>query len=108
MDAWKARVYASYHETTVCGNKDAGHEGHAATARRQYVQRYRRFLPPDRAAPILDIGCGTGGFLEALRSLGYSSIEGVDLSPSQVAAALARGVTGITLVISGSGAATTR
>lgn len=97
MEAWKARVYASYNESTVRGNNGAGHEAHAAAERRRYVQRYRRFLPPDKAAPILDIGCGTGEFLEALRSVGYSCVEGVDLSPSQVDAAAARGVTGITL-----------
>ena len=68
MDAWKACVCASYDESTVCGNNGAGHEGHAAAARQQYIQRYRRFLRPDEAVPILDIGCGTGGFLEALRS----------------------------------------
>ena len=97
MEAWKARVYASYNEWKACGNSGAGREAHAAADRRQYVQRYRRFLPPDRAAPILDIGCGTGRFLEAMRSIGYSCVEGVDVSPSQVGAATARGVTGITL-----------
>ena len=96
MEAWKARVYASYNESTVSGS-DAEQEARAATERRHYVQRYRRFLPHDVGAAVLDIGCGTGACIQALRSLGYANTEGVDLSPSQINAATARGVTGITL-----------
>ena len=98
MEAWKARVYASYTDTTVGQSTPSGRDSrHRALVRRQYIQRYHRFLPAGKAAPILDIGCGTGAFLEALRSVGYSCVEGVDLSPSQIDAAAASGVTGITL-----------
>lgn len=97
MEAWKARVYASYYESTGSGSSSAGREAPAVAQRQEYIQRYRRFLPSDAAAPVLDIGCGTGRFLEALRSIGHSCVEGVDVSPSQVDAATARGVTGITL-----------
>lgn len=94
MEPWKARVYAGYHDTAPGARTDAGF---LAVQRRHYLQRYRRFLPPDKAAPILDIGCGAGGFLDVLQSIGYSCLEGVDLSPSQVHAAAARGLTGVTL-----------
>lgn len=96
MEPWKARAYASYRDTApdACSSGDAKHR---ERERRQYLQRYRRFLPADTTAPILDLGCGDGGFLDALRSLGYSSLEGVDLSPGQVRAATARGLTAITL-----------
>ena len=98
MEAWKARVYASYTDTTVGQGAPYGHDGtYRVRDHRQYVQRYRRFLPSDKQAPVLDIGCGTGGFLKALTLMGYSCVEGVDISPSQVDAAAARGVTGITL-----------
>ena len=93
METWKERVYASYADTAP--------NGHSARSsiqrdRRLYLRRYGRFLPRDTAAPVLDIGCGNGGFLDALRSAGYSCLEGVDLSPGQVRAAAARGVTGVT------------
>lgn len=94
MEAWKARVYARYAETTATGRMGKASD---RSERRQYLARYRRFLPADRAAPILDVGCGSGGFLDALRSAGYSCIEGVDVSASQVQAAAARGLTGVTL-----------
>jgi SAM-dependent methyltransferase len=98
MEDWKARVYASYGGATVGGvfgsaEDDVEFVRAAHLARR----RYQRFLPSDRHAPILDVGCGSGSFLEGLRSLGYTRLEGVDLSPAQVAAGHARGLTGIAL-----------
>ena len=51
----------------------------------------------DRSAAILDIGCGSGSFLNALRVVGYTNLEGVDLSPAQVDAGRRRGLNGITL-----------
>jgi 2-polyprenyl-3-methyl-5-hydroxy-6-metoxy-1,4-benzoquinol methylase len=98
MEPWKARVYASYSGATVgrvFGSVDDDAE--FARAARLAAQRYRPFLPSDKGAPILDVGCGSGSFLDALRSLGYTSLEGVDLSPAQVDAGHARGLTGISL-----------
>ena len=37
-------------------------------------------LPADRAAPILDVGCGAGYALEDVRALGYTHLRGIDLS----------------------------
>lgn len=42
------------------------------------------FLPPDKNARILDLGCGYGAFLLMLRAEGYTNLRGVDLSPEQV------------------------
>lgn len=49
--------------------------------------RFAGWLPADRSAPVLDMGCGAGNFLFALEQLGYSDLSGVDLSPEQVALA---------------------
>jgi SAM-dependent methyltransferase len=98
MEPWKTRVYASYGGATVgrvFGSADDDAE--FARAGRLATQRYREFLPADKHAPILDVGCGSGSFLEALRSRGHTRLEGVDLSPAQVDAGRARGLTGITL-----------
>lgn len=96
MEAWKARVYGVYRDTAP-GASAATDTRLTALERRHYLRRYRRFCPRDKTAPILDIGCGTGGFLDVLRSIGYSCLEGVDLSAGQVRAATARGLTEVTL-----------
>lgn len=49
-----------------------------------YNGNYCRYLPQDRSAPILDIGCGTGEFLKYLISRGYSNVSGVDVSKEMV------------------------
>lgn len=42
---------------------------------------------PDKTVPILDFGCGTGLFGQALRSSGFTRIDGVDLSADMLAQA---------------------
>jgi predicted TPR repeat methyltransferase len=46
----------------------------------------------DRAAPLLDIGCGTGLSGLALRAAGFTTIDGTDFSAEMLARAEARGV----------------
>ena len=46
---------------------------------------------PDRAAQILDVGCGTGLVGKHLRKAGYSTFDGTDLTPEMLAVASNRG-----------------
>ncbi len=39
---------------------------------------------PDKAAPILDIGCGTGLSGLAFRAAGFEKIDGTDLTPDMI------------------------
>lgn len=45
---------------------------------------FASFLPSDRAARILDIGCGHGGMLAAFRRAGYENVEGVEIDEESV------------------------
>ncbi len=45
---------------------------------------------PDKDMPILDFGCGTGLSGVALHQAGFTSIDGVDLSPDMLARAKAK------------------
>ena len=57
----------------------------AAEASPERFARRAPWLPADRDARILDIGCGWGFNLMALWCAGYRRLEGVDLSAEQVA-----------------------
>ena len=47
---------------------------------------------PDRAASILDIGCGTGLVAVELAARGFTTIDGLDASPRMLERARAKGV----------------
>jgi len=48
------------------------------------------WLPADRAAPVLDVGCGRGYALQDLAGMGCTALEGIDRDAGQVA--FARGL----------------
>ncbi len=64
--------------------------------RRPYLEKLiREHFPADRAATIIDTGCGHGTLLHFARAAGYTNAVGVDASPQQVALAAALGIEGV-------------
>lgn len=63
---------------------------------RSYVWFQRKYLSLlqdcDRTAPVLELGSGPGYLLEFLRRAGFTSVDGIDVSPEQVGLAAERGV----------------
>jgi 2-polyprenyl-3-methyl-5-hydroxy-6-metoxy-1,4-benzoquinol methylase len=47
----------------------------------EIAREYRRFLPPNREAAILDIGFGDGWFMAACLQLGYTNVSGAEYAP---------------------------
>lgn len=45
---------------------------------------YSKFLPSDKNARILEVGCGYGRYIKTLLEMGYKNCYGIDLSPEQV------------------------
>ncbi len=88
-NAFRRRLYERYASTHAARDGD----GAAREAgRRPYLNRLiRRAFPSDLTARIVDLGCGEGALLRALAAHGYRDARGVDTSPEQVAAAVARG-----------------
>lgn len=85
----RRRLYRAYVSTHGTGAQ----AGHADPWLRHEIPP---LLPSDRTARILDVGCGAGDLVALLRSYGYSTVSGVDLSAEQVALAAERGIEGIT------------
>ena len=65
--------------------------GYGYTAHRIAVAAMAAALP-DRAASILDIGCGTGLVAVELAARGFTTVDGLDASPRMLERARAKGV----------------
>ena len=74
---------AGFADTTVA----AADEGYGAIS---------KWLPADKSATILDLGCGGGEFLEFLRRQGFTNTEGIDYSVEQIARCRQRGLENLT------------
>lgn len=45
---------------------------------------YLNKLPEDKNREILDVGCGSGKYLNILKNLGYKNLYGIDISKEQI------------------------
>lgn len=53
---------------------------------------FLNLLPKNKNAPVLDIGCGDGSILYALKELGYTNLQGIDLDSDAVETCKNRGI----------------
>ena len=83
---FRARLYESY--ASDHAGVDSGRAVHWI-ARRDILPH----LPEDRAAHIVDVGCGQGGLVREILRAGYSHTEGIDVSQEQVEIARRSGLT---------------
>lgn len=91
---YRSRLYHDYIKTHFGFIRDISIE--ALEGYRVFFKHYfGRFLPKDKRARILDVGCGYGAFLYFLRKEGYQDVYGVDISPEQVEAAKRLGLEGV-------------
>ena len=73
--------YASHYART--GNREP--QWPAAAEPPQPLPHRPEWLPMDKHARVLDVGCGWGSQLASLWRAGYRRLEGVDASPEQAA-----------------------
>lgn len=50
-----------------------------------FLAHYKRLLPNDKKARVLEVGCGYGRYIKIPSEMGYTDCYGVDLSPEQIA-----------------------
>ena len=51
---------------------------------RGWDKSFRGFIPENKSAIIADLGCGDGSLVWWLQSIGYLSVEGIDISAEQI------------------------
>jgi 2-polyprenyl-3-methyl-5-hydroxy-6-metoxy-1,4-benzoquinol methylase len=80
--------------------RTAGTRGTTLKAAWEGYSEYARlgWLPSNKDARILDLGCGAGEFLEYLAAMDFSKTEGIDYSPEQLAWCRSRGLERLTQV----------
>lgn len=86
MGAETYRNYASAHLGRMYQCDDAEYELY----RRYFRANYLRFLPNDRATPVLDIGCGLGHCLYFLKMEGFTNRTAVDMCEEALEQCIAR------------------
>lgn len=83
---FKSRLYEHYSSEHVQISTESANL--VQSQRSPYLRRMiAQCMPADKSAAILDVGCGYGSLLSALRSTGYTDLHGVDISAEQVALA---------------------
>jgi 2-polyprenyl-3-methyl-5-hydroxy-6-metoxy-1,4-benzoquinol methylase len=78
----KTELYDKYHEHFLQMNRSKEEEFESVAS--SYSAWYQKFLPRDKNARILDIGCGMGHFLYFVKKQGYLNYWGIDISAAQV------------------------
>jgi SAM-dependent methyltransferase len=87
---YKAIIYRHYVSSCGPGRPAANLSPAEERSRFDFFQaKLSRWLPSDRQASFLDLGCGAGLLLKFLAQRGYPHLTGVDLSPEQCQAARA-------------------
>ncbi len=66
--------------------------GERQAAAKQFAARWGGWLPADRSTPVLDIGCGSGLFLDYLTSQGFTNVLGIDRSAAEIERAVQSGI----------------
>ena len=92
--SYRRDVYEVYAEST---RSEISRDLDLTAQARQFAARWARFLPRDRALPILDLGCGAGDFLWFLQRSGYRELYGVDVSAQQIELARQRTVAQVSI-----------
>lgn len=95
MSNYRQRIYSHYvaaWDATNVPNSLAALENRGPTMR--YV--INAFFPKDKAAAILDLGCGHGTLVHFAHQAGYTNTHGIDASAQQVALAQHLGIANVT------------
>jgi len=83
MHSYRERIYNSYVDALGSTLFPYSKEEYELTIA-LFKKNYSRYLPSDKNAKILELGCGQGLFAYFLQREGYTNYTGVDMSPQQL------------------------
>ena len=92
---YKDRVYGKYLTTHVIPREGDITPDTLEGRARVWRRTFKRFLPRNRSARLVDLGCGYGSIVWWLQREGFASASGVDVSTEQVEAGKRLGIAGV-------------
>lgn len=92
---YRKLLYTSYHTTHTAPREGKASRDSFRRKAVSYDRIWKPLFPADKAARIIDIGCGDGSLLWWLQQSGYANSEGIDTSEEQVRVADAIGVSNV-------------
>ncbi|MCX6639634.1 MAG: class I SAM-dependent methyltransferase [bacterium] len=84
MYDWKKRLYDHYVSSGQAGININRQTGLNIGNYPYFSKLIKEHLPDKKDIRILDLACGHGALIYCLKQLGYSNLEGIDISPEQV------------------------
>lgn len=95
MEDYKVKLYERYY--TTHNTKLYGVSSIEKIKKNYTVWNYffKRHLPENSGAVILDLGCGDGAFVYYLQDMGYTLAEGLDYSQEQIDCGLNLGISNL-------------
>ncbi len=76
--SWRERAYKTYYEHYLKLERGNLTPGNIKKQFPIWNRCYGKFLPVDKKAEVLDLGCGSGELLMWLKFLGFNNVSGVD------------------------------
>lgn len=80
----KEKIYKNYISTSFDKAHPKDSKKDLNIQYRYFKKNYLKYLPSDKRARILDLGCGMGHFLYFLKRQGYKDFLGVDSSEQEI------------------------
>lgn len=91
MPAYREIFYKNYYSSQL--GRDAANDRHKFNTEKQNFRReILHLIDGPKNQRILDLGCGTGSLVQALKEAGYTNVTGVDVSEEMVNVAHQLGV----------------
>jgi 2-polyprenyl-3-methyl-5-hydroxy-6-metoxy-1,4-benzoquinol methylase len=91
---YKTRVYENYINSTTTQHVDFNNISKYYLLHEEYFKKnYLPYMPADKNALIVDVGCGIGAFLIFARNQGYKNVKGIDLSELNIEVCREKGLT---------------
>jgi len=84
--------YDNYYSTHISPRKGEATLDEFRTRAITYNKQFGHFLPKDKKAKLIDIGCGSGSVTWWLQNIGFDNAVGIDISAEQVNIAIKLGV----------------